>query len=155
MKAGRIFAIAAAGMLLLSLGAPLALAGPDESIMARQALMKAQGKAIGPMVAIMKGEAAYDPATIKASLDAFHAAWESAKGADPWAPDSAKGVKVETYAKAEIWSDPDGFKAAFAALTAGLDKLAASTDEASFKTAFAEVGGACKGCHDKFRRPKD
>ena len=154
MKAGRMFAMATAGALILSLGAPLAVAGPDESIKARQELMKSQGKAMGPMVAIMKGEAAYDPATIKASVDAFHAAWETAKPSDPWAADSAKGT-VETYAKAEIWSDPEGFKAAFAALTAGLDKLAASSDEASFKTAFADVGNSCKGCHDKFRRPKD
>ncbi len=32
--------------------------------------------------------------------------------------------------------------------------LAAATDEASFKAAFPELGNSCKGCHEKFRRPK-
>ena len=152
--AGRLFKILTAAALVLSLGAPLAYAGPDDQIKARQALMKAQGKAMGPMVAIMKGEAPYDAAAVKASVEAFHAAWAAAKDADPFGPASAKGT-VETYAKPEIWSDPDGFKAAFAALTAALAKLEATADEASFKTAFADLGGACKGCHDKFRRPKE
>lgn len=155
MKAGRLFAYAIAAAVLTSAAAFPAIAGPDESIKARQEMMKSQGKALGPLVAIMKGEAAYDAATIKATVAAFHAAWETAKPSDPWAPDSVKGVTVETYAKPEIWSDPEGFKAAFANLTASVDKLAASTDEPSFKAAFAEVGNSCKGCHDKYRRPKD
>ena len=30
-----------------------------------------------------------------------------------------------------------------------------STDEASFKAAFPELGNACAGCHEKFRRAKE
>jgi cytochrome c556 len=33
--------------------------------------------------------------------------------------------------------------------------MAATVDEAGFKTALAGLGDACKGCHTKFRRPKD
>jgi cytochrome c556 len=33
--------------------------------------------------------------------------------------------------------------------------LAAVTEEAQLKDAIGNVGGACKNCHDKYRRPKD
>jgi cytochrome c556 len=155
MLSGKLLKIAAAGTLVLGLGAALAYAAPDDQITARQTLMKARGKAMGPLVAIMKGEAPYDAAVVKASLDAMSAAWEAAKGADPFAPDSVKGVTVETWAKPEIWSDPDGFKAAGQAFGKAFGDLAASTDEASFKIAFTALGNSCKGCHDKFRRPKE
>ena len=155
MLSGKLLKILAAGTLVLGLGASLAHAGPDEEITARQTLMKARGKALGPLVAIMKGEAPYDAAVVKAGLDAMNAAWEAAKGANPFAPDSVKGDKVETWAKPEIWSDPDGFKATGEAFGKAYADLAASTDEASFKVAFTALGNSCKGCHDKFRRPKE
>lgn len=154
MKAGRLFGIAVAGAVLIGAASPHAVAGPDESIKARQTLMKARGEALGPLVAIMKGEAPYDAAAVKSSLEAMNAAWEAAKNADPFSPESAKGT-IETWAKPEIWSDPDGFKAAGQAFGRAVAGLAASTDEASFKAAFVELGNSCKGCHDKFRRPKE
>jgi cytochrome c556 len=61
----------------------------------------------------------------------------------------------ETYAKPEIWSDPDGFKAAEDNAFKALEALTATTDEAGFKTAMGGLGKACMGCHEKFRRPKD
>ncbi len=155
MVSGKLFKIAIAGALVLGLGATLAYASPDDEITARQTLMKARGKAVGPLVAIMKGEAPYDAAVVTASLDAMNAAWETAKTANPFAPDSATGDKVETWAKPEIWSDPDGFKAAGQAFGAAIADLAATTGEASFKAAFVALGNSCKGCHEKFRRPKE
>jgi cytochrome c556 len=155
MLSGKLFGIVIAGALVLGLGASLAHAGRDESIIARQTFMKARAKALAPLVAIMKGEAPYGAAAVKASLEAINAAWEAAKDADPFAPDSVKGDKVETWAKPEIWSDPEGFKAASDADAKAMAALAASTDEASFKAAFTALGNACGGCHEKFRRPKE
>jgi cytochrome c556 len=155
MLSGKLLIIAIAGALVLGLGASLAHAGPDDSIMARQTFMKARAKALGPLVAMMKGEAPYDAAVVKTSLDTINAAWDTAKTADPFAPDSAKGDKVETWAKPEVWSDPEGFKAASEADAKAMAALAASTDEASFKAAFTALGNACGGCHEKFRRPKE
>jgi cytochrome c556 len=154
MLSQSLFKIAIAATVVLGLGASLAQAAPDDSIMARQTFMKARAKALGPLVAIMKGEASYDAAVVKASLDAINAAWDLAKDANPFAPDSAKGDKVETWAKPEVWSDPEGFKAASEADAKAMAALAASTDETSFKAAFTAVGNSCKGCHDKFTRPK-
>ena len=54
-------------------------------------------------------------------------------------PEGSDKGPPETYAKAEIWSDPEGFKAAFEKAVAAVDTLAMSTDEASFKAALPAV----------------
>ena len=155
MASGKLLKFAIAGTLVLGLGASLAHASPDDSITARQTFMKTRAKALGPLVDIMKGDAPYDAAAVKAALKTINAAWDVAKTADPFAPDSAKGDKVETWAKPEIWSDPEGFKAASDADAKAMAALAASTDEASFRAAFTALGNSCGGCHEKYRRPKE
>ena len=155
MVTGKVFKILSAGAVVLSLGVTLAFAtSVDEAITARQEFMKARVAALKPLISIMKGEAPYDPATIKTSLDQMNAAGDKVKNMDLFPPGSDKGTTVETWAKPEIWSDPQGFKAASDALDKAFAELAASTDEASFKAAFSDVGAACGGCHEKFRRPK-
>ena len=154
MLSKKLFKSISAGVLVLSLGMTLAYAAADDVIKARQDWMKERAKALGPMVAIIKGEAPYDAAAVKASLDAMNATWEAVKDIALFPPDSAKGETVETFAKAEIWSDPEGFKAAGEAMEKAFSDLAAATDEAGFKAAFPAVGAACGGCHEKFRRPK-
>src|SRR5262249_18287135 len=114
--------------------------------------MKANGKAIGPLAAILKGEAPYDAATVKTNADIIHQDFVKAFASFPAGSENGP---PETYAKPEIWSDPDGFKAAQDNALKAVEALAATTDEASFKTALGGLGNACKGCHDKFRRPKE
>jgi cytochrome c556 len=154
MLSKKLFKSISAGAIVLGLGITFAYAAADDVIKARQNFMKERTKAMGPMIAIMKGEAPYDAAVVKASLDAVNATAEAVKGMDLFPPDSAKGETVETFAKPEIWSDPEGFKAADEAMGKAFSDLAATTDEASFKAAFPAVGAACGGCHEKFRRPK-
>ena len=101
---------------------------------------------------MLKGEKPYDAAIVK--LGAGMLAEDFKKAAVSFPEGSGEGPP-ETYAKAEIWSDPEGFKAAFEKAVAAVDTLAMSTDEASFKAALPAVGLACGGCHEKFRRPKD
>jgi cytochrome c556 len=60
----------------------------------------------------------------------------------------------KTQAKAEIWNKPAEFKTAmnnFAAAAPKLQTAANSGDVAAIKTAFANTGKACKGCHETFR----
>jgi cytochrome c556 len=143
-----------AGALVVGLGVTLAFAAADDQIKARQAEMKANGKAMGAFVGIVKGETPYDAAVVKANIDAMLAAEKAAMDAHAWDADSQKGETVETFAKPEAWSDAKGFEAAYGALVKARDALAATTDEASFKAAFPALGEACKGCHEKYRRPK-
>jgi cytochrome c556 len=154
MLSKKLFKSISAGAIVLGLGMTFAYAAADDVIKARQNWMKERAKAMGPMVDIMKGEAPYDAAVVKASLDAVNATWEAVKDIDLFAPDTAKGETVETFAKPEIWSDPEGWKAAGDAMGKAFSDLAATTDEASFKAAFPAVGQACQSCHEKFRRPK-
>lgn len=153
MNSSKLFKVATAGALIAGLGISLAYAAADDAIKARQECMKTNGKMMGVMVPIMKGEKPYDAAAVTAAIDATSAA--CADWSKWWGEDTKKGETVETYAKEEIWSDPDGFKAAGEAFGAKLMAVKATTDEAGFKAAFPELGNTCKGCHDKFRRPKE
>lgn len=65
---------------------------------------------------------------------------------------------VKTDAKPEIWSDPAGFAAAQKTLAAEAPKLlslATAQDVAGLKAQVSVVGQACKGCHDKYRVPRE
>jgi len=75
-----------------------------------------------------------------------------------WFP---KGSGVEarpkSLAKPDVWSDAAGFGAAAAKLkdeTAKLNQAALSGDLAAVKAQLRPTGGACKGCHDKYRQEK-
>lgn len=154
MLSKKLFKAISAGALVMGLGITLAYAAADDQIKARQAEMKGNGKAVGPLVAIMKGEAPYDAAVVKASLDAMAAGDAAAGEAHAWDASSMKGDTVETWAKPEIWADGSDIGAKYQAWADARTALAATTDEASFKAAFPALGNACGGCHEKFRRPK-
>ncbi len=139
----------ASAAAVIGLSASLAAAGPIED---RQAAMKQNGKAMGMLVPIVKGEKPYDAAVVK---EAATMLVEDMKKAAMNFPEGSGEGPPETYAKPEIWSDPEGFKAAFDKAMAASEALAMTADEASFKAAFPAVGASCGGCHEKFRRPKD
>ncbi len=143
-----------AGAIVLGLGFSIAYAAADDQIKARQAEMKANGKAIGALVAIMKGDTPYDAAIVKASLDAMAAGEAAAAEAKAWDASSMEGATVETWAKPEIWAEGSDIGAKYQAWVDARAALAATTDEAGFKAAFPALGASCGGCHESFRRPK-
>jgi cytochrome c556 len=142
-----------AGAVTLGLSAGLAWAAADDTIKARQACMKSNGKMMGDLAKMFKGEVPYDAAAVQATFAPMNDA--CAKWDTFWTEDSMKGETAETWAKPEIWSDAAGFKAAGEKAYGAMQALMKSTDEASFKAAFSAVGDGCKGCHEKFRRPKE
>ena len=140
----------AATVLGLSLTAGVASAGAvDDAIKARKACMKANGAAMGAFVPMMQGAKPFDAAAVAAAVASIEAACAGWDGW--WAPETAKGEAEKTKAKAEIWSDAAGFKAASAAYSAGLAGVKGAADEAAFKTAFGAFGGSCKSCHETYR----
>jgi cytochrome c556 len=141
------------GALAAGLSVGLAWAAADDAIKGRQGCMKASGKMMGEMAKMFKGEMAYDAAVIKAVTTEHDAA--CADWAKWWGEDTQKGETAETWAKPEIWSDATGFKAAGEAFYPKYVAVKDSTDEAGFKAAFPALGDGCKGCHEKFRRPKE
>ncbi len=138
---------------VLTASSTLAFSAADDAIKARQACMKANGGIMGVAVPVMKAEKPYDAAALQDAIGKMEAACGS--WATFWGADTQKGETAETWAKAEIWTDAAGFETAGGASYTAMQALKASTDEASFKAAFPAVGAGCKGCHDKFRRPKE
>lgn len=143
--------ILALGVAVVGAGAGLAAGSADDMINARQAEMKANGKAMKVLVSILKGETAYDNAAVQAAVKTITDARAAADAAGAWDAASQTGGTVKTEAKPEVWTDAAGFTAAWQNFDQAVAQLAASTDEASFKAAFPALGASCKGCHEKFR----
>jgi len=153
MKPSKVAGIVTAGTLVLGLGIGLAMASADNAIKGRQGCMKAHGATMGVLVPMMKGEKAYDNAAIQAAFANEEAA--CADWSKWWGADTQKGETLETWAKPEIWTDAAGFEAAGGAWDQAHTAVKGTAEEASFKAAFPALGAACKGCHEKFRRPKE
>lgn len=142
-------AVALVGVAL----ATVAFAGAaDDAIKGRQACMKAHGQSMKVMVPMSEGKAPFDKAAVDkilAAEDAACADWDKW-----WGADTQKGETVETYAKPEIWTDAKGFEAAGGVWYEANKAVKASADQAAFNTTFPKLADSCKGCHEKFRRPK-
>ena len=125
--------------------------GQADAIKTRQAAMKAIGGSMGSLVKMIKGEAPFDAAVAKAAVATIG---EKAKDFDTLFP--AGSDKGETEAKATIWSDTAGFKAALAKLQAAAkdnaETVGGSVD--TVKATVGALGATCKGCHDGYREKK-
>jgi cytochrome c556 len=74
-----------------------------------------------------------------------------------WFPAGSGPEAGRTRAKAEIWTDPEGFRAAHARMlqaTQQFDAAAKSGDVAAMRAALPALGSSCSNCHDKYRGPK-
>jgi cytochrome c556 len=124
----------------------------DNPILARQDLMKDNGKHAKVGVAMVKGEAPFDLAKAKEIFVTFENA--AAKMPDLFPPDSKTGNKTTVSPK--IWENMADVKARFKKL--GDDAKAAEAsvkDLASFKVAFGAIGKDCGGCHKEYRIKKN
>lgn len=122
---------------------------PEDQIRLRQGGMQLLGRNVGALNAMAKGDVPYnkDVAMQKAEFVNLLMPEVFAAG---FGAGSDKGLP--TRASAKIWTDGENVKAAQEKLLAALKKVQAGAgDQASLKTALADVGGACKGCHDSFR----
>jgi cytochrome c556 len=134
-------------MFVFGASAALAMTGAD-AIKARRELMKADGAATRPVVAMLQGKAPFDLATVQKTLRTFQKAATEEPAYFP--PDSKTG---DTKALPVIWEDDNladlnaRFKRFGADATAA---LAAITDEASFKATMPGVLENCESCHEKY-----
>jgi cytochrome c556 len=77
---------------------------------------------------------------------------------EKWFPAGTGPEAGKTQALADIWAKPVEFKAAMKMFSDAAPKLHAAAnagDVAAIKAAFADVGKACKNCHDQFRAKDD
>lgn len=148
----RLIAFAVAPLLAMTVFSAAAGADP---IADRQAIMKDQGKTIGSIVPIAKGEKPFDAAAVLAALSRLN---EDAQKIDPAALFPAgSDTGGETTASPKIWEDNAGFVAAVNKYKADAAAAAAAKpqDLDSFKLVFAQVSQNCGACHQTFRVKKN
>lgn len=127
----------------------LAQTKPDVMVAQRQAAMKLQGKYLGPIGGMLKGNVPYN-----ADVVAVNATFLENLARMPWDgfDPSTKGEKSK--AKPEVFTDSAKFKAAADTLeaeTAKLGAVARAKNEAGVRAAFGGVAKACGACHDAYR----
>lgn len=122
----------------------------EGAIKYRKALMTAIKWNFDPIVATAKGELPYDKAMIarRAAILA-----ELAKlPEEAFVPGTDEGG--DTKAKAEIWEQPEKFKAGFEQFqlkSNALAEAARSGDLGAIKARFQETAKTCQSCHDTFK----
>lgn len=76
------------------------------------------------------------------------------RAAAKWFPAGTGPDVGKTRAKPEIWQTPDDFAAKlrnFQAAAKAFEGAAAGNDVSAMNARFADLGGTCKACHDKYR----
>jgi cytochrome c556 len=153
--------IALATGAALVAGATAAISGEAEerAVKARQALMQVYAFNLGQLGAMVKGEMEYNADLAKASADNLVKA-STMNGMAMWPKGSSmddEGMAGKTWAKADIWADGSDVGEKAKALREAAAQMAevAGNGLDAVKGAMGGVGGGCKGCHEKFRAPKN
>ena len=139
----RLVEVAIAAALFSGVAAVGFAQTPADSIAKRQAAMKANGA----QAAVLAGPAS-TPEQRRGAARIVHQNLTIFGANVPVGSGPEAGAM--TKAKAEIWSDPVGFKAALDAALAAAD-AASKADDAGAQAAARALMGACGGCHSKYR----
>ena len=123
-----------------------AVIAADDPAHERHEIMEGVRDAAKPVGLMLRGEQAYDPASVSVSLQVFA---DAAATVGDLFPEGSQGGE----AAPAIWEDREGFNAALkewhetivAAQQAGPQTL----EEA--KPVLGPIFGACKNCHDSYR----
>jgi cytochrome c556 len=124
---------------------------PETLIKQRQAVMTLQWKYFGPLLAMARGRAAYDPAVV-----ARNAGYVDTLSKMPWTDFDPSTKNAKSPALPAIFEEPAKFKQAQERYLGELAKLVSvskSGDEATVKAQIEAVNKACGNCHDNFREP--
>ncbi len=122
---------------------------PEDVIKYRKTLMKGTASQITNIYSVLKGKTSFDEhvaANARAISD------NAVMILDVFPPGSDEG---NTRALPSIWQDWAKFEAAAAALKTAADKVAVAADVGDMEAVSAlagEMGKACGGCHEPFRK---
>jgi cytochrome c556 len=145
------WSIAAATAALLACGPAAAqFKSADDAIEYRQGALAVMGHHFGAIGAMVNGKTPFDAKAAQANADLVLTLSRL-----PWTAFVEGSDKGDTNARAEVWSQPDKFKAAAQKLQDAVVKLdaAAKTGKAEdLKAAFGAAAETCKSCHDDFRK---
>lgn len=122
---------------------------PEILVKQRQAAMTLQGKYLGPIGGMLKGNIPYD-----ADVVALNATFLENLSRMPWDGYHPSTAKEKSRAKANIYTEMDKFRAAADRLEEETRKLGAAArakDQAGVRATFGGVAKACGACHDVYR----
>jgi cytochrome c556 len=148
-----VFMRSVAVLAAMAVAGGMALAqAQSNSIKERQALMEENGKAMKLVGDMLKGERPYDA---KAAGDAMQSLNGSVDKFLTLFPAGSE-TGFETRARPEIWKNKKDFEDWGNQMKQDTAKAqaAAAGGPASMRTAMADVGKTCSGCHDDYRTEK-
>lgn len=138
-------------MLLLVASSASAQAQPEDAIKYRQSVYRVLLWNWMPMNAMARGRVPFDVAEFGKRAERVAAL--STQLLEGYPAGSHEGA--HTDARPEIWSRYADFTAKMKALETEAAKLAVTAkggNEEATKAQFGKVGGACKACHDKYKK---
>lgn len=144
-----VTAAALAGMAT-ALPAAAQFAKPEDAIKYRKAGMTVMAAHFGRVAAMANGRIPFDAKVAADNADI--AAYMSKIPFSGFVDGTDKG---DTKAEPKIWAEMDKFRAGAKTMQDEMAKLsvvAKGGDIAQLKAAAGEVGKACKGCHDSYRK---
>jgi cytochrome c556 len=124
---------------------------PDVVIEYRRSVMTMVGWNFGPMSAMVKGKIPFDAKEFSRHADRI--VFLAPQALEGFAKGSDKGA--ETDAKPEIWTHFEDFQSKLDDLineSKTMSEVAKTGDEAKMKDQFKKLGGACKACHEKYKK---
>ena len=101
--------------------------------------------------AIHRALGASDLPTVRSNAAKIAQLSQQASG---WFPAGTGPDVAKTRAKPDIWQTPDDFAAKlrnFQGAARAFNAAASGNDVAAMNSAFGQLGGACKACHEKYR----
>ena len=140
-------AIAVALVVTISAAAMTA----TEAIKERQHAMEGVRDGLMALGAMAKGTQPFDAEVVKANAEKIAA--NLAQAAELF-PEGSEAGDVQTWAKAEIWTDRAHFDELLKSTQQAAVELESVTESEAFGPALGKLGNGCKSCHDMYRIPK-
>lgn len=142
--------VLALAALATAVPAAAQFAKPEDAIKYRKSALFVMQQNFGRVAAMAQGKAPFD-----AKIAAESAATAEFMIKLPWAGFGEGTDKGDTKAEAKIWTDKAKFNEYAEKAEQEMAKLSAAAKTGnmdSIKAAVGAVGGACKTCHDTFRK---
>ena len=143
----------AAGVFAASFGGVAVAQDLEKSVKARRGYFQTMSYNAGMLVAMAKGEMAYDAALATRAAGSLQALGAVDVPLMFPAGTSNEEMAGDTRALPAIWEDADDFATKAVAYVEAADGVAAAAGGGldSLKGAIGALGGSCKGCHDDYR----
>lgn len=139
---------AAATVMLFATTATFA---QQDTIKARQDLMKQSGQQLGAANRMVRGQEPFDAAKVNTAFDAFADKAQKLPNLFP-----AASRQGETRALPKIWDDPKAWTAAINSFAKDVadNRPKAAANLEGLKAAVPAILAHCNSCHEGFRRPQ-